>query len=61
MHEVARELSNPFFTVPNDLPLNNFHSQFNEALITMYAGFHPDSWRKDEEKEEAKDSSEETR
>jgi hypothetical protein len=51
MHEVARELSNPYNTVPNDLPLNNFQAQFNEALVTMYAGFHPDSWKKEEVEE----------
>ena len=48
IHEVARELENPYFTVPNDLPLNNFHSQYNEALITMYAGFHPDAFREED-------------
>jgi hypothetical protein len=49
-HEVARELENPYFTVPNDLPLNNFQVQFNEALIAgMLAGFHPDSWRIEED------------
>jgi hypothetical protein len=55
MHEVARELSNPYNTVPNDLPLNNFQAQFNEALVTMYAGFHPDSWKKQEVEEEVEE------
>jgi hypothetical protein len=51
-HEVARELENPFFAVPNDLPLNNYQTQFNEALIAgMFAGFNPDSWGVDEEDE----------
>jgi hypothetical protein len=50
IHEVARELENPYFTVPNDLPLNNFQAQFNEALVIMYAGFHPDAYR--EQKDE---------
>jgi hypothetical protein len=55
-HEVARELENPYFTAPNDLPLNNFQVQFNEALIAgMMAGFHPDSWRLEED-EQAKAS-----
>jgi hypothetical protein len=27
-----------------DIPLTTFQAQFNEALIAMYAGFHPDSW-----------------
>eukprot|EP00978_Attheya_sp_CCMP212_P001207 scaffold2529_cov57-Attheya_sp.AAC.3 len=44
LHEVARELEDPFFNIPNDLPLITFQAQFNEALLTMYAGFHPDSW-----------------
>jgi predicted membrane chloride channel (bestrophin family) len=43
-HEVARELETPFQNVPNDLPLITFQAQFNEALVTMYAGFHPDAW-----------------
>jgi hypothetical protein len=51
IHEVARELENPYFTFPNDLPLNNFQAQFNEALVIMYAGFHPDAYR--EQKDEA--------
>ena len=44
MEQVARELENPFQNVPNDLPLTTFQAQFNEALVTMYAGFHPDAW-----------------
>ena len=44
VHEVARELEKPFQNVPNDLPLTTFQAQFNEALIAMYAGFHPDAW-----------------
>ena len=47
IHEVARELENPYFAVPNDLPLNHFQAQFNEALVAgMLVGFHPDSWRR---------------
>ena len=42
LHEVARELENPFQNVPNDVPLNFFQAQFNEALVTMFAGCHPD-------------------
>lgn len=34
LHEVARELENPFQNVPNDLPLTTFQAQFNEALVT---------------------------
>lgn len=48
-HEVSRELSNPYFAVPNDLPLNNYQAQLNEALVCMWAGFHPDSWRADDD------------
>eukprot|EP00980_Cylindrotheca_fusiformis_P000959 scaffold260_cov115-Cylindrotheca_fusiformis.AAC.4 len=43
LHEVARELENPFKNVPNDLPLNNFQAQFNEGLMMMFRGYHPDS------------------
>jgi len=42
LHEVARELENPFRNDPNDLPINTFQAFFNEALYTMYAGYHPD-------------------
>mmetsp|Transcript_22457 Transcript_22457/g.27519 ORF Transcript_22457/g.27519 Transcript_22457/m.27519 type:complete len:166 (-) Transcript_22457:1291-1788(-) len=41
---VANELEDPFRNVPNDLPLNNFQAQFNEALVCMFAGFHPEAW-----------------
>jgi Bestrophin, RFP-TM, chloride channel len=44
LHEVARELENPFINVPNDLPLVTFQDEFNDALLTMYSGFHPDSY-----------------
>jgi predicted membrane chloride channel (bestrophin family) len=44
MNEVAREMQDPFYQFPNDLPLNNYQVQFNEALIScLYGGFHPDS------------------
>lgn len=43
LHEVARELEDPFHNIPNDLPLTTFQAQMNEALVTMYAGFHPDA------------------
>ena len=42
INEVARELENPFRNVPNELPLVTFAAQYNEALYTMYAGYHPD-------------------
>mmetsp|Transcript_16833 Transcript_16833/g.31880 ORF Transcript_16833/g.31880 Transcript_16833/m.31880 type:complete len:680 (+) Transcript_16833:161-2200(+) len=41
---VSTELEDPFRNVPNDLPLNNFQAQFNEALVVMFAGFHPEAW-----------------
>uniref|UniRef100_A0A6V2HFJ5 Uncharacterized protein n=1 Tax=Ditylum brightwellii TaxID=49249 RepID=A0A6V2HFJ5_9STRA len=44
LHEVARELENPFRNVPNDLPLCTLQAMFNEALITMFAGYHPDHY-----------------
>ena len=44
VHAVARELENPFLNVPNDMPLNSFQAQFNEALMQMFAGFHPDAF-----------------
>jgi hypothetical protein len=41
--EVARELQDPFYQYPNDLPLNRYQAEFNEALIsTLFTGFHPD-------------------
>jgi predicted membrane chloride channel (bestrophin family) len=51
LHEVARELENPFLNVPNDLPLNNFHAQFNEGLMTMFSGYHPDAYWEIQESE----------
>eukprot|EP00592_Proboscia_alata_P008410 CAMPEP_0194363226 /NCGR_PEP_ID=MMETSP0174-20130528/11089_1 /TAXON_ID=216777 /ORGANISM="Proboscia alata, Strain PI-D3" /LENGTH=571 /DNA_ID=CAMNT_0039136577 /DNA_START=31 /DNA_END=1746 /DNA_ORIENTATION=- len=44
LHEVARELENPFRNMPNDLPLCTLLAMYNEALITMYFGFHPDAF-----------------
>ena len=42
VNEVARELENPFKSMPNDIPLNLFQEQFNEALVTTFSGYHPD-------------------
>lgn len=42
IHEVARDLENPFRNVPNELPLVTLQAHYNEALITMYSGWHPD-------------------
>jgi len=44
LHEVARELESPFSNAPNDVPLNNFQAQFNEALLQMFRGFHPEAY-----------------
>jgi hypothetical protein len=44
LNEVAKELQNPFTNVPNDLPLNLFQAHFNESLITIFAGYHPDAY-----------------
>lgn len=44
LNELSKELESPFRGIPNDLPLNLFQAQFNEAIITMFSGFHPDSW-----------------
>ena len=44
INEVARDLENPFRNFPNELPLVNIMAQFNEGLITMYAGYHPDAF-----------------
>mmetsp|Transcript_21912 Transcript_21912/g.43430 ORF Transcript_21912/g.43430 Transcript_21912/m.43430 type:complete len:711 (-) Transcript_21912:314-2446(-) len=44
LHEVARELENPFRNAPNDVPLRTLLAMGNEALVTMYAGWHPDSF-----------------
>ncbi|KAL3909496.1 MAG: hypothetical protein SGILL_008066 [Bacillariaceae sp.] len=51
--EVAREMQDPFYQFPNDLPLNNYQVQYNEALIScMYGGFHPDAAKTEELKTE---------
>lgn len=44
LHEVARELELPFKNAPNDIPLNNYQGQLNEALLTTFLGYHPDSY-----------------
>ena len=49
LHEVARELENPFRNVPNEIPLVTLLAMFNESLIVLYSGFHPDHfWEPDE-------------
>jgi hypothetical protein len=56
LHEVAREIESPFQNVPNDVPLNNFQAQFNEGLMVMFYGYHPDAyWDVDETMKEIRD------
>lgn len=42
LHEVARELENPFRNVPNEIPLNTLQAMYNETLVTMFSGYNPD-------------------
>ena len=44
--EVGKELENPFRNIPNELPVVTYQAEYNEALLTMYSGFHPDSFWK---------------
>jgi predicted membrane chloride channel (bestrophin family) len=44
LHEVARELENPFRNVPNELPICTIQAAFNEGLLVMFAGYNPDSF-----------------
>ena len=44
LHEVARELENPFRNVPNEIPLCTLQAVYNEALVTMFSGYNPDSF-----------------
>jgi predicted membrane chloride channel (bestrophin family) len=46
LHEVARELENPFRNVPNEIPLCALMASYNETLLTMFGGYNPDavSW-----------------
>lgn len=49
LHEVARELENPYKNFPNEIPLLTLSAMFNESLITMFAGYHPDHfWNGDD-------------
>ena len=49
LHEVARELENPFRNVPNEIPLVTLQAMFNESLVTLFSGFHPDHYFDPEE------------
>ena len=44
LHEVARELENPFRNVPNEIPLCTLQAMYNETLVTMFSGYNPDSF-----------------
>jgi predicted membrane chloride channel (bestrophin family) len=44
LHEVARELENPFRNVPNELPMCTMQALYNETLVTMFSGYNPDSF-----------------
>jgi len=44
LHEVARELENPFRNVPNEIPLCTLQAMYNEALVIMFSGYNPDSF-----------------
>ena len=53
VHEVARELENPFRNVPNEIPLATLMAEANEAILTMYAGYNPDFFWADAAKQYA--------
>jgi len=55
LHETAREVEAPFQNIPNDVPLNNFQAQFNESLMIMFYGYHPDAFWRDGEGDEEDD------
>lgn len=42
LHEVARELENPFKNVPNEIPICTIQASFNEGLLIMFSGYNPD-------------------
>lgn len=51
LHEVGRELENPFRNIPNEIPLCTLQAMFNESLVTLYSGYHPDHyWNADDYK-----------
>lgn len=37
-------LANTSYCFSTDIPLNNFQAQFNEGLMMMYSGYHPDAF-----------------
>lgn len=42
VQEVACELENPFRNYPNEIHLRTLLAMYNEALIQMCTGYHPD-------------------
>jgi hypothetical protein len=44
LHEVARELENPFRNVPNEVPICTMQASFNEGLLVMFSGYNPDGY-----------------
>lgn len=48
LHEVGRELENPYRNIPNDIPLCTLLAMYNEALLAMCSGYHPDGYWNDE-------------
>ena len=48
LHEVGRELENPYRNTPNEVPLCTLLAMYNEALIAMCSGYHPDGYWADD-------------
>merc|ERR1719189_41930 len=50
LHEVARDLENPFRNVPNEIPLCTLMAMYNEAIVSACTGYHPDHYWKVDKK-----------
>lgn len=48
LHEVGRELENPYKNTPNEIPLCTLLAMYNESLIAMCSGYHPDGYWADD-------------
>jgi len=48
LHEVSQEFENLFWNVPNDISLCTLLAMYNESLITMCLGYHPDFYWREE-------------
>jgi len=44
--EVGKELENPFRNIPNELPVVTYQAEYNESLLVINSGFHPDAYWK---------------